>query len=204
MKEYVIIRRSYYDKLDKFDNEPILSKEKNNNEIPDELKIFLDHNRINNENIDVRRSNQNLKFSTDQSTQTVQSLKENEIKSSATGSDIKNEIKASRIIPIYVNTIPKVHREKATEILEDLVNRKVIYIDSDGFITKPGMEDGMVTFEEFLRAIMIKNASIGTNGLLLREIALEMNPNDIRNQKVLTLIGHGNIDKNKNNITWMR
>ena len=53
----------------------------------------------------------------------------------------KNEINPSRIIPIYVNTIPKVHREKATQIVADLVNRQVIHIDSDGYITKPGVQD---------------------------------------------------------------
>ena len=88
--------------------------------------------------------------------------------------------------------------KKATEIVEDLVNRGVIRIDSDGYITKAGGKE-MMSFEEFLRAIMIKNAAVGANAMLLREIASEINPDEIRNAKVLGLIGRGNPK-----LSWIR
>ena len=155
------------------------------NELPPEIENNLEGRRILEERI-ATRNVQSGKVSQEESVQVdFPPVKmEHEHKS-------KNEINSSSIIPIYVNTIPKVHREKATEIVEDLVNRQVIRIDSDGYITKPGGKD-MMSFEEFLRAIMIKNAAVGTNAMLLREIASEMNPEEIRNSKVLGLIEHGN------------
>ena len=145
MKEFVLIKRSRYDQLMKLESCQTLARQ---NELPPEIENNLEGRRILEERI-ATRNVQSGKVSQEESVQVdFPPVKmEHEHKS-------KNEINSSRIIPIYVNTIPKVHREKATEIVEDLVNRQVIRIDSDGYITKPGGKD-MMSFEEFLRAIMI-------------------------------------------------
>ena len=189
MKEFVLIKRSRYDQLMKLEGSQTLTRQ---NELPPEIENNLESRRILEERIPTRNV-QSGKITTEESVQVdFPPVKmEHEHRT-------KNEINASRIIPIYVNTIPKVHREKATEIVEDLVNRGVIRIDSDGYITKAGGKD-MMSFEEFLRAIMIKNAAVGANAMLLREIASEMNPDEIRNAKVLGLIGRGNPK-----LSWIR
>ena len=128
-----------------------------NNELPPEIENNLENRRILDERIGTRNV-QSGRFTTEESVQ----VNFPPVKMEQSSTDMehehrsKNEIKPSRIIPIYVNTIPKEHREKATKIVEDLVNRQVIHIDPDGYITKPGVQDMMMTFEEFLRAIMIK------------------------------------------------
>ena len=196
MKEFVLIKRSRYEQLMKLESSQTLVK---NLELPPEIENNLENRRILDER-NVTRNVQSGKITTEESVQV--NFPPVKMEQSSTDMDhehrSKNEVKPSRIIPIYVNTIPKEHREKATKIVEDLVNRKVIHIDSDGYITKPGGRD-MMSFEEFLRAIMIKNAALGTNAMLLREIASEINPDNIRNAKVLGLIGRGNPK-----LSWIR
>ena len=201
MKEYVLIKKSVYENLlactstHNNNNESDVGK---NNNIPLEVQLNIDNKRI------LEETNKNSytvpnKFLTHASTQVdLPSKKEVASESLHEGkTDIKQQ--NTRILPIYVNTLPKEYREKAQEILEDLVSQGLVEIDNNGFISKPGVE-GMIGYEEFIRAIMIKNASIGSNGLLLREIAFDINPSSIRNSKVLALIGHGQVRKS----SWIR
>ena len=203
MKEYVLIKKSIYEKLvactstrnNSNNNESDVGK---NNNIPLEVQLNIDNKKI------LEEANKNSytmpnKFLTHASTQVdLPSKKESD---SEGEHEEKSHIKQKniRILPVYVNTLPKEYREKAQDILEDLVSQGLVEIDHNGFITKPGVE-GMIGYEEFIRSIMIKNASIGSNGMLLREIAYDINPSEIRNSKVLALIGHGQGQKP----TWIR
>ena len=105
-----------------------------------------------------------------------------------------------RIIPLYVNTLPRDLRHTGEKLLEELVDDGIISISGDGMISSP-VVDNEIDIEHFLRAFLIKKSALGNKTDILSHIAQHVEPEVIRNSKVLELIGFGRA-KFKSN--WIR
>ena len=93
----------------------------------------------------------------------------------------------TRIIPVYINTIPKHHREKGRELVSELLSSGVIDVDSDGDISISGT-DTTLGLESFLRSIFVKRASLKESESFFRKIYSHIPTDIIENPKLLTLI----------------
>ena len=78
--------------------------------------------------------------------------------SSQTNETTSNEKK--KIIPLYVNTLPKLHRNNGEELVNKLLTQDHITIDQTGEITSRYNEMKTINLENFLRSIFVKQASI--------------------------------------------
>ena len=173
MKEYVLIRRTHYEAL-------IKNSGQDKSKLPIEVENNLNEKYLMEEAPESKKKSIQL-----EDKKIIQPLKRDVLPHN------EQDVVKTRIIPLYVNTVPKQYRDIANEIAEDLISRGKIQVNSDGYVSKPGIENMFITFEELLRALMIKNASVSVNAVLLREIAREIDPEKIRNEKILKLIGHG-------------
>ena len=93
----------------------------------------------------------------------------------------------TRVIPVYINTIPKNHREKGRELVSELLSSGVIDVDSDGDLTISGT-DITLGLEPFLRSIFVKRASLKESESFFRKLYLHIPTDIIENPKLLSLI----------------
>ena len=109
---------------------------------------------------------------------------------------------SKRIIPLYVNTLPRDLRLSGEKLLEELVDNGIIAINEDGMIGSPVI-DNEIDVEHFLRAFLIKKSSLGNKTDIIAHIAQHVEPGVIRNSKVLDLIGLGRSKFVSNWIRWV-
>ena len=94
----------------------------------------------------------------------------------------------SMIIPLYINTLSKLHRDVGKNVINDLISREIVSIEDDGTI-KSKYSSHEVSMETFLRSLFAKNASLKETKEFLMDIKSYLPINVIENTKVLNLLG---------------
>ena len=92
----------------------------------------------------------------------------------------------SMIIPLYVNTLTKRHRDAGKELINDLLSRDIISIEDDGTIQSK-YSNHEISMESFLRSLFSKNASLRESKEFLMDVKQYLPLNIIENSKVLNL-----------------
>ena len=98
-----------------------------------------------------------------------------------------------QVIPVYVNTLPKMHREKGRELVSELIANGVVTVNSDGDLTHID-SNSTIGLEPFLRTIFVKRASLRETGNFFRMIINHIPDDVIENQKLLEL--KSSVDEN--------
>lgn len=93
-------------------------------------------------------------------------------------------------IPIYVNSAPIAFRQQGRDLLNELVDKRIIEISNEGTVTL--IESGdKISLEDLLRSIYIKNATVKAFTDFLKKIIKHLDVEKIRNPKLKQLIGIG-------------
>ena len=110
--------------------------------------------------------------------------KEKKIKETETPIHQKSLNDTIQVIPVYVNTLPKMHREEGRELVSDLLSKGIVTVNSDGDLTHVD-SNSTIGLEQFLRTIFVKRASLRETGNFFRMIINHIPDEVIENQKLL-------------------
>ena len=91
-----------------------------------------------------------------------------------------------QVIPVYVNTLPKMHREEGRELVSDLISKGIVTVNSDGDLTHVD-SNSTIGLESFLRSIFVKRATLRETANFFRMIINHIPDEVIENQKLLEL-----------------
>ena len=187
MKFFYLIPSKKFEEIKPFlahnQNDSVL----NSNTLPPNKTLNLYDDAVRRNNFSTISTGENL-----QSEEILTNKKDNEGTSTVLNKpDLENTPNSrndrSMIIPLYINTLTKQHRDVGKNVINDLINRDIISIEDDGTI-KSKYSSHEVSMESFLRSLFAKNASLKETKEFLLDIKSYLPINVIENAKVLNLL----------------
>ena len=111
----------------------------------------------------------------------------NDLEKTQLSTSINESSSNKKIIPLYVNTLPKRYREIGRELVNTLLSEGHISINDSGDITSKYNDQSSINLEEFLRCVFVKNASLKQCNAFFKDIGKYIDDDVIVNSKLSDL-----------------